>query len=126
MMILAAGGILTKESDNEIKVLLVHRTRYNDWSFPKGKNIMGETIEETAVREIKEETNMDVEVSGLIDRLVYKVNDVEKVNVYFSVKIIRENHFIPNNEVDEIRWVTIDEAKKMLSYPDLIKILESI
>ena len=58
-MIRAAGGVVVRHGDGESEVLLVHRPRYDDWTFPKGKAEPGESDEECALREVAEETRLD-------------------------------------------------------------------
>ena len=60
MAVVAAGAILWRKEKNTLKVLLIHRGRYDDWSWPKGKLDKGEGISEAAVREIKEETGIKI------------------------------------------------------------------
>mgnify|MGYP000185391626 CR=1 FL=1 len=63
MAVVAAGAILWRKEKNTLKVLLIHRGRYDDWSWPKGKLDKGEGVSEAAVREIKEETDEDTDNS---------------------------------------------------------------
>jgi 8-oxo-dGTP pyrophosphatase MutT (NUDIX family) len=67
-VIYAAGAVLWKVVDKELKVLIVHRTQHKDVSIPKGKVDPGETLPETAVREIKEETGLDIALGPYLHR----------------------------------------------------------
>ena len=60
MTIFAAGAVLWREVDGKLLVAVIHRARYDDWSFPKGKQDPGENLPQTAVREIREETGIKV------------------------------------------------------------------
>src|SRR5215469_6242188 len=60
--IIAAGGLVVDDSTTPKRILLVHRQRYDDWSFPKGKALPGETLEQTALREVREETGLSCRI----------------------------------------------------------------
>lgn len=115
--VVAAGALVEGHSAEGRTVLLVHRPRYDDWSFPKGKLDPGETIEECARREVLEET-------GYVVVLVERLDDIEYTDRKNRPKIVHwwratvvSGTFVPNDEVDEIRWVTTDTARALLSYP---------
>ena len=115
--VVAAGALLERFTPQGRTVLVVHRPRYDDWSFPKGKLDLGETIEECARREVLEET-------GLVAVLGERLADTEYVDRKGRPKIVHwwrgtvvSGTFAPNDEVDEVRWVTPDEARSLLSYP---------
>lgn len=120
--IVAAGGIIVDESSGSRRVLLVHRPRYDDWSFPKGKLDPGETIEEAALREVREET-------GLKCRLIRKLTEARynyrtrhtgrlkpKVVHYFLMERLTSRIKVPGDEVDLALWVELDEASQKLTY----------
>ncbi len=100
-----------------IEVLLVHRPRYDDWSFPKGKCDPGETLLEAAVREVNEETALQVDVGEGLGRVRYVDHkDRTKVVGYWAMTVTGGD-FEPNDEVDEIAWVPAATARRRLSYP---------
>jgi 8-oxo-dGTP diphosphatase len=112
----AAGGVVWRGSDDAIEIALVHRPRYDDWSLPKGKLDPGESFEEAALREVEEET-------GMRCRLGRELGETQYTDHKGRPKIVRywamgdcDGEFVPNSEVDELRWVPIDDAKRMLSY----------
>ena len=117
----AAGGLVVRDE----QVLLVHRPKYDDWTFPKGKADDGESDEECAVREVGEET-------GLRCRLEQELGATEYVDARGRPKRVRwwrmlpvdDHGFTPNEEVDELRWVTPEEAARLLTYDRDVALLE--
>ena len=116
--ILAAGGLVIRlDEDGILRILVVHRPQYDDWSLPKGKSDPGEIPEITAAREVQEETGVLADVIAPLAEVGYSVPDGRrKVVRYFAMRVQEEQEFIPNDEVDDIRWLTPDEAKEVLSY----------
>ena len=115
----AAGGLVLRHGPGGVlEVALVHRPKYDDWTFPKGKLQANETDEEAAVREVFEETGLHVRLE--LDRELPSVRyrDVEgrpKVVRYWVMKAV-DGHFEPNREVDELWWVPVETADRVLSY----------
>jgi 8-oxo-dGTP diphosphatase len=113
----AAGGVVTRQGDDGLQVLVVHRPRYDDWSLPKGKLERGESPEAGAIREIAEET-------GVAVRLGAALPDHEYIDRYGRPKIVHYWHmtpvgttgWAPDHEVDETRWIGAAEAATLLSY----------
>lgn len=116
----AAGGLITRvDETGDPQVLLVHRSRYDDWSFPKGKLDPGETFEEAALREVKEET-------GLVCRLLAELASIRYRDADGLPKLVRYWQMVPlegdigdfafNSEIDDLRWVQPVEAARLLSY----------
>ncbi len=115
----AAGGVVWKpDAAGRPEVLLVHRPRYDDWSLPKGKREPGETDEECARREVLEETGLQVELGPELPEVRYRDHkDRPKVVRYWVMRPVDPpGPFVPNEEVDEIRWCLLDEATVRLSY----------
>lgn len=113
----AAGGVLHRERpDGTPEVLVIHRPRYEDWTLPKGKLEPGESVEEAAVREVSEETGFRGEIERRIGETSYKDRHGRPKRVtYFAMRPVAGG-FTPNDEVDEVRWVTLDEASSLLDY----------
>jgi 8-oxo-dGTP diphosphatase len=121
MKVLAAGGILWRKDQGELKVLLIHRTRYDDWSWPKGKLDKGEHIVECAVREIKEETGLKVHLGPKLYEIEYELEkNKTKLVHYWSAQVtdnaLKKQNFKPDDEVGALQWMTVKEAKKKLTY----------
>ena len=107
----AAGGIVVRDG----RVLLVHRPKYDDWTIPKGKLEPGETWEQAAAREVAEETGLRCEVGDEVGRTFYRdARGREKEVRYYALMCADEPS--PQNEVDEVRWVGLDDAAELLSY----------
>jgi 8-oxo-dGTP diphosphatase len=115
----AAGGIVHRRSpDGEPQVLLVHRPRYDDWSLPKGKADPGERDEETALREVEEETGLRCVLGEPAGETRYRDSKGRhKVVHYWMMEPPAGTEvFVPNHEVDELHWCTVAEAAHRLSY----------
>ena len=121
MAVIAAGALLWRKEKDGLKVLLIHRGRYDDWSWPKGKLDKGEGIAEAAVREIKEETGLKVSLGPKLYECKYELdNGSAKIVHYWSAQVsdsaLRKQKFEPDEEVSSFKWVTPSEAKKLLTY----------
>ena len=106
------------------KVLLIQHLK-GHWDIPKGQMEAGETEQETALREVKEETGVDVEIiSDKKSTLEYTVeNGNLKEVVYFIAKKIGGEEKAQETEVSEIRWLAFDEAVEMLTYDNSKELL---
>jgi len=124
-MILAAGGVVwRKNKDKKIEIAIIHRPKYNDWSFPKGKVELGESLISCAHREIMEETNIKTQLGVYLGQVEYKTVDGQKQVSYWSAKVLDEAPFQPNSEVDEIQWVPSNKVKELLTLKSDKNILE--
>ena len=113
--VLAAGGLLVRDDG---RVAVVHRPRYDDWSLPQGKLDPGESFEDGARREVWEET-------GVRGRIREELQPVEYVDRKGRDKLVRwyrmdvdgePDEFVPNDEIDELRWLTPAEALDVVDY----------
>jgi 8-oxo-dGTP pyrophosphatase MutT (NUDIX family) len=112
----AAGGVASRRRDGRVEVLLVHRPKYDDWSFPKGKNVAGESDDECAVREVEEETNLRVALGAELVSTTYVSKGRPKQVRYWLVEPENPDEARPQNEVDALAWLTPDEADERLTY----------
>ena len=115
--IFAAGGVVVRTDDVSAPlILVVHRPCYDDWSLPKGKREPEETDAQCAYREVHEETGLRCTVGPEIGEIAYRDHKGrEKTVVYFLMEPL-DGEFLANEEVDETRWITPDEARALLSY----------
>ena len=98
------------------RLLLVHRPKYDDWTFPKGKAEPGETDEECAVREVEEETGLRCELGAELPSTYYTDSRGRPKRVRWWRMEPVAGAFTPTDEVDEIRWLTREDAAELLSY----------
>ncbi|TXK19329.1 NUDIX domain-containing protein [Homoserinibacter sp. GY 40078] len=127
---LAAGAVCWRVSKKgKPKVLLVHRTQHKDISLPKGKLDPGETLPETAVREIAEETGLIIALGAPLGVVEYQLPSGRDKQVYYwagevSADAIANSTFASNDEIEELHWVGLKKARKVLSYPHDLDIVE--
>lgn len=122
-IIRAAGGVLwrpteTASGDAGVEVAIVHRPRYDDWSLPKGKLAPGEPEVEGAVREVLEETGFRVRIGRPLGETRY-IKDVAGVHrlkvVHWWAMRAETGAFTTNDEIDDLRWLSLDSAAALVS-----------
>jgi 8-oxo-dGTP diphosphatase len=112
--------VLWRREGDQVEIALVHRPRYNDWSLPKGKLNAGETIPQTAVREVLEETGFEAVLGRHLAKISYEVpvrgrdGTANKTVDYFAAKAV-DGKFTANEEVDQLRWAGAVEAEGLLT-----------
>jgi phosphohistidine phosphatase SixA/8-oxo-dGTP pyrophosphatase MutT (NUDIX family) len=112
----AAGGIVLRGEGPDRSVALVHRPRYDDWSFPKGRLDADEDEATAALREVEEETGLRCRLGPSVGAVTYRdPRGRAKVVRYFRMDA-DGGRFTPSHEVDELRWVPIEDAARLLSY----------
>lgn len=129
----AAGGVVWRKRpgprrpEPRVEVLVVHRPSYDDWTFPKGKSDPGESLQETAVREIGEEAGVRVRLGHPLHGVSYPISGGTKLVSYWCARMVGPDEatpFVPNKEVDEIRWVSPRGARTLLTYEHDVGLLE--
>jgi 8-oxo-dGTP pyrophosphatase MutT (NUDIX family) len=116
-LVLAAGGILRRRKpDGGLEVAVVHRPKYDDWSFPKGKLDAGEGHEEAALREVEEETGLRCRLEEPLGSVAYLDRRRRPKEVRYWAMAVVDGEFAPNREVDELRWLDLRAAAGLLSY----------
>lgn len=116
-VIRAAGALLWRSSSTGYEVAIVHRRRYNDWTLPKGKLEDGESWQEAALREVKEETGCDARILGFAGAIAYLHDGNPKVVRYWHMMAEGEPSTDIDEEVDEVVWLPIEAAVKRVQYP---------
>ena len=129
MPVLAAGALCWRVVGGKVRVLLIHRGDRADVSLPKGKVDPGETLPQTAVREIAEETGLAIVLGAPLGTVEYQLpSGRDKVVYYWSAEIddetILKSSFTPNAEVAALEWISIKKARAILSYPHDIDVLD--
>ena len=116
--VLAAGVVAFRPGK---QVLLVHRPRYDDWSFPKGKLDAGELLPACAVREAWEETGLHVRLGPALPDQRYPIAGRRtKAVSYWTARVVGHDDvaaYTPNAEIDDVRWVEVGKAFSLLTYP---------
>jgi 8-oxo-dGTP diphosphatase len=116
--IAAAGGVLlAPDSEGRTRVAVIHRPKYMDWSLPKGKLEEGEGWQEAALREVQEETGYRCEPFAELPHISYLDRKGRRKLVRYWLMEPIEGRFEPHGEVDELRWVTPEDAQEVLTYP---------
>lgn len=115
-LVLASGSVVIRKG----RVLLVHRPRYDDWSFPKGKLDTGEHLTACAVREVHEETGLDVQLTLPLTDQAYPVGRREKRVSYWLGRVRGHTDVdghTADDEIDRVAWVPLADAAELLTYP---------
>ena len=114
----AAGGVVWRRGEHGVEIVVAHRPRYDDWSLPKGKLDKGEGWEQAALREVEEEVGLRCRLGPELEPVAY--NDRKgrlKAVRYWLMEPEGDPGFEPNDEVDEMRWLSPADAVGALSYP---------
>ncbi|MFI2564765.1 NUDIX domain-containing protein [Paenarthrobacter sp. NPDC018779] len=122
--VVAAGAIPWRINKGALEVLLIHRPRYDDWSWPKGKLDDGETVPECAVREVREEIGLDATLGIPLPPIHYHVNAGLKVVRYWAVRVNGDLLRPDGKEVDSVMWCSPERAATFLSNPTDVAPLE--
>jgi 8-oxo-dGTP pyrophosphatase MutT (NUDIX family) len=125
----SAGGVVWRRGEEGLEVLLCGRSAEKMWSLPKGTPEPGETLEQTALREVREETGVEVEQEGQVGEIKYWFSrPQEGVRYYKTVRhyLMRPIGGDPSfhdHEFDEVRWFPVEEALRLLTYQNEVRIL---
>jgi len=112
----AAGGVVVRDGAGR-ELLVVHRPRYRDWTFPKGKADPGESDEACAVREVEEETGLRCVLGSELSATEYVDARGRPKRVRYWLMQVESGELRFEHEVDDARWVTAREAEALLTYP---------
>ena len=123
----AAGGVLWRRGPNGPETLLIHRPRYGDWSFPKGKLKRGESDEEAALREVEEEVGVRASLGRELAGTSYRdLKGRQKTVRYWAIELPEGAEPIAGDGVDEWRWAPLDEAAQELTWARDREVLDSL
>ena len=122
--ILAAGAVLWRARADGVETALVHRPRYDDWSFPKGQSLPGEHVLLTAVREVAEEAGVRVALGRRLPSTHYITQGRPKWVDYWAGRPVSPDAFAPGDEVDAMAWLPLAAAAERLSYAHDLAVLD--
>lgn len=127
--VVAAGAVVVRRA-NGGEVLMVHRPKYDDWAWPKGKQDPGEHVTATAVREVLEETGVEIRLGRPLPRQLYLVSGGRAKHVHYWTGWVMGDPdvsgYAANNEIDQVAWVDFDKARKLLTYADDVALLDQV
>ena len=119
----SAGGLVIRAVGGQPEIVVGRRKRERDgyvWSLPKGTPEEGETREETALREVREESGLEVRILSYFDAISYSFvrtgERIEKTVHYYIMEAIGGSFEQYDKEFDELRWVPMDEAVRLLDF----------
>lgn len=125
----SAGGVVLRRSDNEMQVLLCGRSSDHLWALPKGTPEAGESLEQAALREVQEETGVEVEILSEIGEIKYWFSRPQegarfnKTVRHYLFKPIGGDTSLHDHEFDDVRWFSVQEALKLMTYQNESRIL---
>jgi 8-oxo-dGTP diphosphatase len=127
--VVAAGAVVVRRT-NGGEVLVVHRPKYDDWAWPKGKQDPGEHVTATAVREVLEETGVEIRLGRPLPRQLYLVSGGRAKHVHYWTGLAMGDTdvsaYAANSEIDQVAWVGFDKARGMLTYADDVALLDEV
>lgn len=112
----AAGAVVWRGEEHRPEVAVIHRPRYDDWTFPKGKLKTGEHLIAAAIREVHEETGVTAMLGRALPPVHYLYKERLKRVDYWAGQVVSQDPFVPGDEVDELVWLPLDEARARLTY----------
>jgi 8-oxo-dGTP diphosphatase len=122
----AAGGVVVRETPRGPEILLVHRPKYGDWTFPKGKAYDDESDEACALREVEEETGLLCVLREELPSMSYTDPQGRPKSVRYWLMTPVGGELAFRHEVDEARWVSPEDARGLLSYDRDVTLLPSL
>jgi 8-oxo-dGTP diphosphatase len=125
--IFAAGGVVWRRgADGRPEFAVIYRPKYDDWTLPKGKLDPGETFEQAALREVEEETGLRCRLGRRLEDTVYRDrHDRPKLVQWWEMEA-ESGEFAPNDEVSELEWLTVEQARERLNYDRDRELVETV
>ena len=127
---ISSGAVVFRKYDNGYRVVLAHKRKLDIWCLPKGKMEAGETREQTALREVEEETGVKGQITAYLDEVHYNYTDkrrglaLDKTVYFFLMEYGSGNFDSHDHEMDMVSWFDLGEAKKIAGYKSERRILE--
>jgi 8-oxo-dGTP diphosphatase len=116
-LVRAAGGAVVRRGESgELELAVVHRPKYGDWTLPKGKLDRDERFEDTALREVEEETGLRCGLGPELGSSEYRDSRGRPKLARYWLMAPVSGRFEPNQEVDELRWLSLADAAELLTY----------
>ncbi len=126
----SAGGVVYRLVDGRVEIVLCGRRGDGLWALPKGTPEPNETTEETALREVREETGLLVEILDRVGEIRYRFTDrrdgaqIDKVVYHFLMRPVGGDLADHDHEFDEVRWYDIHEAERLLTHQNQVPLLQ--
>ena len=124
----AAGGVVLRFGDHGAEVALLGRVNDGSWVFPKGTPTHGESLQQTALREVREETGLDVKIVRPLGEMTYSFaasgERIHKIVHFFLMEPTGGDPSLHDAEYDEVRWVSVPEARRMLTFDTYREVLD--
>lgn len=125
---MAAGGVVVRRGAAGLEVAIAGRQSDGTWVFPKGTPSRGERIEDCALREVREETGLEVRSLAPLGSIEYwfatASTRIHKRVHFFLMEAVGGDVSLHDHEYDEVRWVGVDDARRMLSFPTYVEMLD--
>lgn len=125
----SAGGVVFRQEEDGLEVLVCGRKSDGLWALPKGTPEPGETLEQTALREVREETGVEAEIDAQIGDIKYWFSRphegvrYDKTVRHFLMHPVGGDISLHDHEFDEVRWMAVQQALKLLTYQNEIRML---
>jgi 8-oxo-dGTP pyrophosphatase MutT (NUDIX family) len=115
-VILAAGGLVWRGTPQGYEIAVIHRSRYGDWTLPKGKLEPEESLVSAAVREVREETGCQVRIATFAGAMGYEARGVPKIVAMWNMEVVDCDPLVASDEVDGMEWLSVGAALKRLDH----------
>jgi 8-oxo-dGTP diphosphatase len=123
----AGGAVWRHRPDGELEVVLVHRPSHDDWALPKGKPEPEESDLDAAIREVEEETAVRGRPGAELATIRYLDRDGrDKAVRYWAMEPLDEGARPPDEEIDQVQWLSLAEARARLTYPADQAVLDAL
>ena len=122
----AAGGLVWRMGAAGKELAVIHRARYDDWTLPKGKLEKDESWESGAVREVWEETGCRAKLDDFAGSVSYLAGNQPKIVLFWHMHLLDEGEFKASDEVDQLLWLSLEEAAERVQYPGEKTLLKNL